>query len=81
MVDFAFRYTESERILGTYTNLMLTKRCARTVFLARTPLGFGIARMLSMAMGERADLRVVRSDEELNKELSDIRSQIISFKA
>jgi hypothetical protein len=34
--------------------------------------------MFSMAFGDRGDMRVVRTDAELNKDLSDIRSGKIS---
>ncbi len=76
--DFAFRYTQAELVLDAYSRFMLAKKCVRTVFLARTPLGYGIARMFSMAFGDRGDMRVVRTDAELNKDLSDIRSGKIS---
>ena len=77
--DFAFRYTESAVIMEAYSRFMLSRRCARTVFLARSPLGYGIARMLGSAFEGHGDLRVVRSEDELIDELSDIRSQNISL--
>jgi hypothetical protein len=73
--DFAFRYTEVDEVLGAYRKLMLEKGCAGTVFVARTPLGYGIARMFNSVFTEHADLRVARSDAELHVQISDIESQ------
>ena len=80
-LDFAFRYTETALVFDAYSRFMLAKRCVRTVFVAKTPLGFGIARMFSTSFGEHGDLRVVRTEDELNKELSDIRGDTVSIKA
>jgi hypothetical protein len=73
--DFAFRYTEATVIKDAYSRFMLTKKCAGTVFIAQTPLGYGIARMLSTAFGEEADLRVVRNKKELRKELPKVKME------
>jgi hypothetical protein len=77
--DFAFSYMQAEQILNAYRESMLAKQCVRTVFIAQTPVGYGIARMLSAVMREHADLRVVRTEDQLQQELSDIRSGEVRF--
>jgi hypothetical protein len=79
--DFAFRYSEAVTMVDEYRQSMLTKQCARTVFIARTSVGYGIARMLSAVVGDHADFRVVRTDDELAQELSDIRSGALRFES
>jgi hypothetical protein len=77
--DFAFKYTEMGGILDEYRQSMLTKQCARTVFIARTSVGYGIARMLSAVAGEHGEFRVVRTEDELQREVSDLRSGRLHF--
>ena len=78
--DFAFSYTGAEQILTAYRESMIAKHCVRTVFVAQTPVGYGIARMLSAVMREHADLRVIRKESDLQQELSDIRNGEVPMK-
>jgi hypothetical protein len=72
VLDFAFRYTEASAIEEAYIRFMVAKGCARTVFIARNPLGHGIAQMLSLSFGKNTDLSVVRSDSALKKKVPGV---------
>lgn len=67
--DFEIRYSNAQAISDAYRQYMLAKGCRGTIFIAGSPAGFGIARMLSTVFEEFAVLRVISTEDELAEEL------------
>ena len=67
--DFEIRYSNAQVISDAYRQYMLAKKCRGTIFIAGSPVGFGIARMLSTVFEEFAVLSVLSTEDELAEEL------------
>ncbi len=74
VTDFAFNYSGARDLVDVYRRCLIgDKRCRGSVILARTPLGYGIARMLAFITSEYADFRVVRNEEDLRREVESLK--------
>lgn len=71
--EFKFSYSDALQLPDLFTKMKSKKNQIGTILVAKKDFQFGMARMMSIVMENSMPTRVVRSQEEAEKEISLLR--------
>ena len=73
--EFKFTYSDTLQLPELFAEIKNKKNQMATIFIAKRDFQFGMARMMSIVVESTLPTRVVRSQEEAEKEVEEMRNQ------